>query len=969
MSTAAREQRAAPRPAAGFVAFTLAAAAALALALLLTTAALPVLSSGRDAYTDLIAGEPALTGYFKTGDFRVVGFFIASLFALSGIMFALVRQYCPRALRDRRLPRLLAEPATSVPLAVAVMAGLEVATTRRMSPTAIALALFAAALTLLARRWDFPAKELLLALAAATGAVVAISVAITCVSASPELAGTLVRSGPELAAVLAVAGLVVVVVSRARRVRFPLHHAALIGQVPLPLLLLAPVSGLVVTRGGIEPGLTAPGFRLGVLVVAFGVVALNAVTVARGRARDRWALGTTVSSVAGFLAFTPPTPIPLTWDGFHLGELLLQWPEAKAGQLPYADFIPFPGMVGTVYGWVNDVGFSGNVDSFPAARALVTVVVGAATGALLAAVVGRRWALAVSPAFFFLVVSVDRYFLVVPFLLVLCLPRLRRRPLGWLTAWLVGGTIAVLIMPSSGVAAVAGTIPVAAWVTWRTVRSALRSGRLPVSRTELSLALLVGLLFVAGHRLLLAAAVTIPTYASANALGYGTPWLESVKSSARGLFREAFRTSGWWVGLPIVFILAALAWRRRTLLSHAVVSAPGVLLPAVALFLVFTVPHAFGRFNPELFSRISSTSVLVLGTLVPIAIAVIAPNRSPAGGHLLIAAALMSVLSVFAGSITDPGSFLGRATAVSGLETETGPLVVVDGGDEHLPGVGRTLAETSLLRDLRGVRRAVHTYVRPGESLLELTNRPSFYPLLGLHLPAPVSSPFYMPTRDLQAQVLEVLESRPPPLVWIGPALVLDGAPASLRAYRVYRWLLTAGYRYHEVDGVSFLVRPDRLAPPSLPDDSAPAGMTAVLARPDLERLPESWGASPELIRRRFNRARPALNPAGVQVASGQPLSLALSEPVRGRDADFVQLDLSCRGPGRARVRLSWDDEAPGADRSLTFDSRSRVLVPLGAYPTWLLGNSHRALEVSLEQDKDCGTLTVREGQLLRLIA
>lgn len=971
------------RPRFGILACVVVGAAASTLALLVSALAFRSLRTGRDRYDDLIAGEPAFTGYFKNGDIRVVTGYLVALVLLFGLIAVLLARFRPRLLRDRRLPASFFEASTTVPLAVCLVAALQMVLARDLSKTALSIAVLAAVLTALAR-FGAPSKELLLLWGTVAGALLSACTALVYVhpsQMSQRVVSLLARSGPALAAITVLVTVLTWFFCRSRRVTFPFRRAALVAQVLFPFLLLAPFSGLVVTRGGIDAQLVGPGLRIALFAVAIAVVVVNALIVIGDRSGDGWILATTVPAICGFLAFSPPGVSPLLGDDFHTGEILLQWSEVRAGRFPYTDFIPFPGLIGSVYGWTNDVLLSGLADTFGLARIMVAVFVGTLTGGLLARAVGRRWALALCPAIASLALgSSDRFFLVLPFLVGLCLPSLRRQPFSWLLTWLVGGIVVVLLMPSGGVGAVLATTPVAIWMAWRLLRKSIDSRRLAVSRLELIAGVLVAAVLAVSARLVIAGAETVPVYAAANQLGYGSPWFtDSSRGPVRRLVFEAVRTSGWWLGIPLVLVLGlvAISARRTGSGDGGEVSAPAVFLPAVVLFPVALVPYAFGRVDPGLFTRITLTSVVMLGVLIPIGLALVAGPARATGGHLLVVAALLSFVAMFSRPVVEPSALLDRTIATSGVgedllrELPAGaaqPLVAVVGGSEGLPGVKQVMASGTRLSELRAVRDAVRTFVKPGESYLDLTNRSAFYPLLGLHLPTPVAEPFYMPIEQLQDEVIEALDASPPPLVWIGPALVLDGAPASLRSYRVYRWLLENGYRYYSAEGATFLVRSDRVSGEPRAPGQELAELTVAISRTDVQRLPESWGASSDLDRRFRTASSSVKQLSGRSVAHLGSFSLDLDNPVRGDEADFASIDLSCTGPGRAHVRLSWEGDEPIGQRSLTFDARSRVLVPLGAYPTWLLDGSHQRLVGTVEEGTSCGTLTIGEVRLMRLV-
>jgi hypothetical protein len=105
---------------------------------------------------------------------------------------------------------------------------------------------------------------------------------------------------------------------------------------------------------------------------------------------------------------------------------------------------------------------------------------------------------------------------------------------------------------------------------------------------------------------------------------------------------------------------------------------------------------------------------------------------------------------------------------------------------------------------------------------------------------------------------------------------------------------------------------------------------------------------------------------AGRFRTEGAESRLALSlTPRAGVGADYVRFDFQKRNPIRIRLRWTTDD---GEVEGPIFEPDGRtLLVPLGAYPSWLLANEVRSMELVILSGGPGTEFTIGNLEFLKL--
>lgn len=955
----------------------------------------------RQPYPDIIVGNITWGAIYKDFDQLLVLGLLALFFALFlGATVVLNRVRSPR-LEDVPAPR-------RVPVALGLWGGVVAYTgvlslfpqlTPRLemqATAALGASVLASHLWVWRRRGAarVPAfsRRYLAALVAALGVFFSAMGGVTALRFfAPEslltAASWVLRSAPLL---LGVATVVAVAVNERLSAR-GWRRLALLCQALSPLLIVH-VGYDAYLQGGTMRHLNVPGWTRALVLglAGLGVLAVLARAWRAGGADDEegpapasllaWP---TVVAVACYLAFTPIFFSPLTAaDDFHYGESLLPWQQVVGlGQELYFGFVSIQWGLGLLYGALNSLFFEGTAGSFQHAFTLLPVLVAGLNAALLSRRLGTGWALVISVAA--LPLS-DRHYFVLPVLLVLASPGLLARPAAWLGAW-VGLSLAHgFYNPSAGAALGVALVPVAGALAlrlWREPRAdaGRRRGRLA--------GLLVGLALLALFaRPLFGLLLFIRENGSVNATAYGISMAQYATvpdwfPSRSRLLWEGLRIGGWLMGAVVLWALFCRAQARAEVPARERDPARVLCLGAMT-FLVMMVPYSMGRVDAGYLTRPGSMSLLCLGFLIPCAL-VLDARRT---GRFLFAATTVGALIGLRTAISyvDPAYLLERPQGV--IHVPEG-VALVDGRELGLPNLGKLFAPDDKLRDIQNLGRVLGALLEPGETYLDLTNRSAYYYYLGLRVPAHYAADYTAVGYEVQRRVLDTLTREPPPVVWLGPGVRHDGGPASLRTYRLYRWLLTRGYRYHARDGYEFLLRPDRFAARVLePVDprTEADGLLRAFHQRSLEAIPTSWGGSWERLASRFSEevlelGEPTLHafeaePDGwVRISAEHPgFRWTLPRPISGREFDFLRVDLECRDPSDAwpQGQISWASPvAPFSERRVFTLALGQggLLVPLGSHPEWLLDSGITDLRFDIEDPARCGAFRVSRARLLRL--
>jgi hypothetical protein len=352
------------------------------------------------------------------------------------------------------------------------------------------------------------------------------------------------------------------------------------------------------------------------------------------------------------------------------------------------------------------------------------------------------------------------------------------------------------------------------------------------------------------------------------------------------------------------------------------------------------LPRALGRIDTFGGSRIGDLTLLVMTSFVLVVLRRARDLRRnlpllPAG---LAVAAAMGSLSPY--SRLDPDALPTPTLHTTSEQAPTDALAL------GLHRIGMGTFRPAHLRRLIAVERAVDTLLPPGEPFYDLSNHNADYVYLDRPVPAVWSGPYYLADDRAQAHAADQLRAHATKLLLLSADNIThDGGSAALRAHWLYRFVLTEYFAFTFGDLV-FAVRRDlasqepfrgALAASPL---SPVAAFDAAFAQPDLKGIPLSWGAAETL--------------AGRMAADGATLPLRAGAD--GIDVatgfDILRLQLACPAWQATQAWLHWTGYANGHTEpgSAMFTAQAgTLLVPVGAYPSWILADRISSVALTLE--------------------
>lgn len=746
--------------------------------------------------------------------------------------------------------------------------------------------------------------------------------------------------------------------------RFPIR-VALACQVLVPLVLL-PFFTLVMPFNGVAAHNLLPlSARLLGLLVVCGGVALNLKCLLRpDQSPDNrpMVLVSAVVSAAAYLAYIPPQVKQV--DFFHTGELLLAWQQVfEKGQFPYTGFAWARGWSDAIPGFINSLLLGGTFATFDVAFNLMGMTITGLAAYLLCRTVGPVWGLVLSTLGAQLVTF--KWFIFLPVLLILVDRELLKKPLRWLAVWSVISIIHCLFQATTGLALTIGTMPIALWIlvaawsrgdfatAWQTQRNSM-------------VAALAGLLcfFGAVTPLLLGFVTYVREQGVVNEIANGTILLRAMRIPAwfrwqNQIIWELFRVGGWLVAIVLFWHWLCRERLGKTCPDRSTLPAPATVVgfAGICSTIVF-IPYSLGRIDSAGLSRTGTVALFALGILLPLML-VLSGRMKTRAGAILCGLLLGVALVPFR---INPAELAGRSIEPVKVPADA---VWLDGAAIGLPKIGALYLPAEQANMIVNLKRTFDRVVRPEETYFDLTNHLALYYYLDKKVSSVYAGFYIVTSEELQNKVIATLEKSPPPLVLTGPARPFGSGVASLRCYRVYRWLMQNGYRPYIENGLGYLVRPDRypvVQPAAVTPTVATDQLLSMFGHETLAAIPLAWGRNLARLAPRFDRVsvqQPEITTRvetryvadGTAILPVTRILCRLGEGVDGNVADFLVLRFKAeRQPEHAVVWLRWQS-ADQTMHELRFEAEPGIplLIPAGSHPGWLGGGriSQLALDIS----------------------
>jgi hypothetical protein len=800
-----------------------------------------------------------------------------------------------------------------------------------------------------------------------------------------------VYAGAVLALVIAIAGMVLMVlrVPDASHLRYGLRRPVYALQVFLPFSFLLVVPAPWLVGGRLVSGYPLSGWAWAFVGLCMAGAWLelwrNRGSLSRDISRHSSALLTVSSIVAVvffFKAHTVGAP-GLYGDDYHEGEFLVPWWSlAKFQLLPFWDYAPARGLVNYVWGGALELFVGGTASNIAAMWPFVYLAMLFLAGVVLSKVLGKgvtALALFLFPYFNgFSEIDVG----VTAFICVIAMGCLKWTPVRWLGAWTGLGVVLVLWAPGQGALAILATVPLGIWMTRRAWLEE------PAQFRILSIALVavaVGLAVTPLGRVLLGALRYGAEQSAVNSIAHGVNWSESFgRADANPWLYEIMRTS-WllvaaWAGVLI------LRWRLKkdgkgglALFAYAV---PLLILCVLYIF------RAAGRIDGEGVSRLGIASSWALSLLLPLLIFAIAQPRNP-GARIFIWSSLVAVILPAFGGV--PTRLSDRFEPLP--DPRSSPTFVEQ--VPEVPQLGSGFLNPEHVKRIVALKQVTDAVLDAGETYLDASGRHATYFYFDRPPPIESGSVYNLVTEKQQVRAVSALRRSRPPLVLVGgDNIAHDGGGISLRSHLLYRHLLLdTGYKVVKVGKHVWLINPEKL--PRLAgldvqfvsdaDDRAGNPLLQAISPGDLSYIPASWGRSFESLEKQLRpvtKIRPqdrgSLNALDV-TAAGEFIVQGVDPHVRfdltkfgldGREAGILAFDFSCKAAGPPPVlEVYWASGDKGESESAVARFTGvdgRMLVPLDAFPSWLLAKRLRTLRFDVQAKESCTSFRIENVQLLQ---
>jgi hypothetical protein len=731
-------------------------------------------------------------------------------------------------------------------------------------------------------------------------------------------------------------------------------------QLPLPLLLLRfyRIDYLSATNYSIGMNNLGQAF-IAILILALTVQNLNYIrqhaTLGNMKnSKDNIGFYITLPSIlalAFYSVFSLPPASTLSVDYFHLGEMTLPWQQiVQLGQKPYAEFVSVQGIMALSISFFNWIFFDNTLATFFLATSFMTACILMLSAFLSCKLIGKGWTLLLLPL---LIPFSDRFYLIPPAFLLLANPSLIKIRTFWCIATYFVCLTTLFWNPAAGTALTGGLALIGALQIYllykendHSFAAIFKLGILLIICMSASFLLLplrglIDFLIENGSAIL-------PAHGIQYFLNYApnTSFPQHFDSPLLNrLLFELVRAGGVILGICVLFVPAVFATVTLLKQDHnknEYISLACLTFSAI-IFSLLMIPQSFGRIDPPPhLSRQGNHSMLVLAFFIPFAFALAKRFRLKTCIPVVFIGFSLSIpftLSNF--SLTEIAN---KTVAKVNVPAD---YVLVDGAQEGMPLIGRQFVLANQLAEIRNFKETLFDLMTSEKEYFDLTNYSAMHLIMNLEYPSPY--PYFLAVNTaIQQRVVERLKLEKPAVIWVAPAFELDFGVASLRAYRVYRWLLLNGYKFISTGAYGFLLSPERfnqLYPQEVNSTQLTDGLVKVFYRPELKNLPIAWGKSFLSLQSLVNERKLAFSSsdASAEYKNAKAIEVSLNQSLIGRDCDYLMIDISVKDARhrKSKASLQWkeQDQEFTPERSFNLNiSAGKLILPLASDPRWLLG-------------------------------
>jgi len=237
-----------------------------------------------------------------------------------------------------------------------------------------------------------------------------------------------------------------------------LHKVLFVSQLPLPLLLLLYTKNSY-SYGGQTFRLAYPKTYL-LFVGLFILVLYGAFLVQYRFASGRSQLFISVTSAISIFLYDSyiPSALMVQTDMHHHGEQMLPWQQIiMSGSTAYDSYSPVSGLFPMLIGGINQLFFGGKATTYAAAFTILFMISAVLVIVMIYLHAGGKWTLLF--AFLFHMPVYCRTWIILPVLLLLCLPGIIKNKRRFLYLYVFCGFISGLYYPLFGLALIVAGMP------------------------------------------------------------------------------------------------------------------------------------------------------------------------------------------------------------------------------------------------------------------------------------------------------------------------------------------------------------------------------------------------------------------------------------------------------------------------------------------------------------------------------
>lgn len=653
------------------------------------------------------------------------------------------------------------------------------------------------------------------------------------------------------------------------------------------------------------------------LLLGLGMTGYEAYRLFRKNYDISWV---TIVSAGLLRIFHIPDGI-LNVDFFHMGEMTLpmqQW--VSYGKVPYLDLVPIHGMCDYFYQIWNYLFFDGTYLSFNGALVAGNIIFVIAYGILFYHTVeNKKAAVFLMYGFipFFVNLAGMRYLFVFAFFFLMFSKKVRKSSLDYLWWWVLLSILAIGWNAALGGAAALGFLPT---VLYRIIRELPKE--LPFFWKEKRKKLVIGysVLFVTGI-CFLPMFLKIVAYLRENTgttlYVNGMEMLEDINNAPSYFVPGILNGQGTFF-LKAFCVLGAIA---LCLYYSAYMEAVTLVLSSFVL-----ANYAYVRYEEGLRAKILGIFflLLVLFMLVREKAEGELRGRPERAVYLLVTGFLVmaanNALLLEKENVLPTEAIPGALEANIGGKTVEDPVVYITGEQTGLKRIGTGFVRGNTLNSLNNIEAVLSQSLGEEDAYLDLTNGIAQTVILDRKSGMSYTSGYNISNEQINEHAIAQLKANPPELILIAPYIKLDDVPLSLRAMKLYEYVLKEGYEPYQYENVIYMIKGENKVAGSRDGREA---FAELMHREYLGKLPAVWAASDGV--EKLQRA----DISCTKVRTEKGLEIVLDEAAKGEEVSYIGIFVKRDIEGE-KMALEFGEQR------FSFDiSEGNYLIPVASSPYW----------------------------------